>query len=54
MYIPAPFEESRPGELQRVLREHPLGALVTRGPNGLDANHILKVGIESRQLKCIP
>ena len=40
MYIPAPFEESRPGELQRVLREHPLGALITHGPNGLDANHI--------------
>lgn len=40
MYLPAPFEEHRPGELQRVLRDHPLGALVTHGPGGLDANHI--------------
>jgi transcriptional regulator len=40
MYLPTHFEENRPGELQRVLREHPLGALITHGPNGLDANHI--------------
>jgi len=40
MYIPTAFEEHRPGELQRVLREHPLGALITQGPHGLDANHI--------------
>ena len=40
MYIPTAFEEHRPGELQRVLREHSLGALITQGPNGLDANHI--------------
>jgi transcriptional regulator len=40
MYLPTHFEEHRPGELQRVLREHSLGALVTQGPNGLDANHI--------------
>jgi transcriptional regulator len=40
MYLPKHFEENRPGEWQRVLREHPLGALVTHGPNGLDANHI--------------
>lgn len=40
MYIPPLFEETRPGELQRVLREHPLGALITHGPDGLDANHL--------------
>jgi transcriptional regulator len=40
MYLPTHFEEHRPGELQRVLREHPLGTLVTHGPDGLDANHI--------------
>ncbi|MDO9147425.1 MAG: FMN-binding negative transcriptional regulator [Hydrogenophaga sp.] len=40
MYLPTPFEEHRPGELQRVMREHPLGALITLGPGGLDANHI--------------
>lgn len=40
MYLPPHFEEHRPGELQRVMREHPLGALITHGPSGLDANHI--------------
>jgi transcriptional regulator len=40
MYLPTHFEEHRPGELQHVLREHPLGALITHGPDGLDANHI--------------
>ncbi|MBA4261803.1 MAG: transcriptional regulator [Comamonadaceae bacterium] len=40
MYIPATFEETRPGELQRVIRQHPLGALITQSPQGLDANHI--------------
>lgn len=40
MYLPTHFEEHRHGELQRVMREHPLGALITQGPHGLDANHI--------------
>lgn len=40
MYLPTHFEEHRASEVQRVLREHPLGALITQGPNGLDANHI--------------
>jgi transcriptional regulator len=40
MYLPTHFEEHRPGELQRLMREHPLGALITQGPHGLDANHI--------------
>ncbi len=40
MYLPSHFEEQRPGELQRVMREHPLGALVMQSPSGLDANHI--------------
>jgi len=40
MYLPTHFEEHRAGEVQRVIREHPLGALITQGPNGLDANHI--------------
>lgn len=40
MYIRTHFEEHRPGELERVMREHPLGALITQGPEGLDANHI--------------
>ena len=40
MYIPAHFAESRPEELHRVIREHPLGVLVTHGSDGLDADHI--------------
>jgi transcriptional regulator len=40
MYLPDPFAESQISELQRIVREHPLGILVTHTPNGLDANHI--------------
>jgi transcriptional regulator len=40
MYIPAHFAETRPEELQRIIREHPLGILVTQGSAGLDADHI--------------
>jgi transcriptional regulator len=29
-----------PAALQRIIREHPLGMLVTPSPDGLDANHI--------------
>lgn len=40
MYNPAHFTESRPGELHRIIRAHPLGVLCTAGPQGLDANHL--------------
>jgi transcriptional regulator len=40
MYLPTHFEETRVEELHRVIAEHPLGALVIQGPNGLDANHL--------------
>jgi transcriptional regulator len=40
MYIPAHFAELRQEELQRVIREHPLGMLVTLGSEGLDADHL--------------
>ena len=40
MYIPAHFAENQPEQLHRIIREHPLGILVTHGTNGLDANHI--------------
>ncbi len=40
MYIPAHFAETRPEELHRIIREHPLGVLVTQGSAGLDADHI--------------
>ena len=40
MYTPSHFAESRVEELHRVITQHPLGALVHQGPQGLDANHI--------------
>jgi len=40
MYIPAHFAIKNPEVLHTIIREHPLGALVTVGPDGLDANHI--------------
>ncbi|HSG79911.1 MAG TPA: FMN-binding negative transcriptional regulator, partial [Acidimicrobiia bacterium] len=40
MYLPSHFEETRIDELQRIIRDHPLGALVVAGPSGLDANHL--------------
>ena len=39
MYTPAHFSETRTEELHRIIREHPLGMLVTYA-QGLDANHI--------------
>ena len=40
MYLPEHFAETRAHELHRLIDEHPLGALVVAGPNGLDANHV--------------
>src|SRR6266850_3068495 len=40
MYLPAHFEESRVDVLHQLIHAHPLGALVTLMPGGLDANHI--------------
>ena len=40
MYLPEHFAETRARELHRLIDEHPLGALVVAGPNGLDANHV--------------
>lgn len=40
MYIPPHFAETRPEALQRIIREHPLGVLVTHGGAGLDADHL--------------
>jgi transcriptional regulator len=40
MYIPTHFSEKRPEQLHRIMREHPLGALITQGPAGLDAEHV--------------
>jgi transcriptional regulator len=40
MYMTSHFEEKRTDVLHRLIAEHPLGALVTLGDTGLDANHI--------------
>jgi transcriptional regulator len=40
MYLPEKFAESRPEELFRLMREHPLGMLVTHTASGLEANHL--------------
>ena len=40
MYLPGHFEETRVEQLYGLIRDHPLGALVVSGPEGLDANHV--------------
>jgi transcriptional regulator len=40
MYIPPHFAETRPDELLRIIRAHPLGMLVTQQEGALDADHI--------------
>lgn len=40
MYVPKHFEETRVEILHELIRAHPLAALVTLTPDGLDANHI--------------
>lgn len=40
MYIPAHFAIERPEQMHAIIEQHPLGALVTSGTDGLDANHI--------------
>jgi len=40
MYLPPHFAELRPEEMQRLLREYPLGTLIHQGTAGLDAEHI--------------
>jgi len=40
MFLPKHFEETRVEVLHGLVRAHPLGALVTLGAGGLEANHI--------------
>lgn len=40
MYIPAHFQVEDPAALHALIRQHPLGMLVTHTDEGLDANHI--------------
>ena len=47
MYLPKHFEETRIEVLHGLIHDHPLGALVTLTPAGLDASHIpFEVGPE--------
>lgn len=40
MYTPNHFEETRPEWLHQLVRDHPLGLLITHGPQGLDATPV--------------
>ena len=40
MYIPPHFAITDPATLQRIVRDHPLGALVWQHADGLDADHL--------------
>jgi transcriptional regulator len=40
MYLPPHFEQHDRVALQALMREHPLAALVTSGPDGLTADHV--------------
>lgn len=40
MFIPSEFKETHPAEIHRIMRDYPLGMLVTKTTSGLDANHI--------------
>jgi transcriptional regulator len=40
MYTPSLFAEVKREEIWRIVREHPLGMLVTHTSKGLDANHL--------------
>jgi len=47
MYIPEHFAEHRPEQLHRIIRENPLGILVTRGETG-----IVGIEIEPPRIEC--
>lgn len=40
MYIPPHFAVTAPAALHRIMREHPLGVLITHGEDGADADHL--------------
>ncbi|MGY3931384.1 FMN-binding negative transcriptional regulator, partial [Aeromonas encheleia] len=40
MYLPSHFGVTEPEALHELMRAHPLGALITCGELGLDANHL--------------
>lgn len=40
MYIPEHFKETRQEEIEKLIEQQPLGALIYRSPEGLDATHL--------------
>ncbi len=40
MYLPTHFETPDLASQHQLIRAHPLGALITHGERGLDANHL--------------
>jgi transcriptional regulator len=40
MFIPTEFEETNPAQMHRIMRNFPLGTLVTQTQSGLNANHL--------------
>ena len=40
MYLPPHFATDDPEALHQLMQAHPLGALITHGSQGLDANHL--------------
>lgn len=53
MYNPAHFAETRPDVLRAFMRAHPLGALVTTGPDGPEATHLpLYLDAAGQLLRC--
>ncbi|MGY2198346.1 FMN-binding negative transcriptional regulator [Pseudomonas gingeri] len=40
MYIPEHFAERRPEHLHRIIRDNPLGILVSQGESAMDADHL--------------
>jgi len=53
MYNPAHFREDRPEELHAFIRAHPLGTLVTSGPDGPEATHLpVFLDADAGRLRC--
>lgn len=53
MYNPAPFAEDRTSILHAFIRQHPLAALITSGPDGPEATHVpVMLHVEEGVLRC--
>jgi len=53
MYNPAPFAEDHIGILHAFIRQHPLAALITNGPDGPEAAHVpVVLHAEESVLRC--